>query len=559
MELRKVDPRDLKPNPDNPRRVAAGEHADQQLVANIKAIGITQPPIVRCEGDALMIIAGERRVRAAIAAGLPEIVVLVREANDGSDSVRSLSENVVRAQMSAVDQWRAIEALASDNWTEEAIGAALALPIRTIKKLRLLAHIHPAILDHIARGDMPQENNLRTIAAASADEQASVWKKHKPKKGQPTVHWWELARALEKRRLYAKEAKFGPDEEQAFGIVWQEDLFEQGDEDTRYTTQVDAFFAAQTAWLEANLPKNGAILQIDDYGRAKLPPKAEQVWGQRKKSDIIGTYVNPRDGSIDELVYRLPERAAKKGKNDPASVDAETGSEAAKVRPEITQKGLAMIGDFRSDALAKALTENKIDDFTLLGLMILAFGAENVSVKSSDYSSERRQILQRLTEDGRLTLDPELIRKAAREMLTHVLSCRPGFHSSGIAALFVGDAIGADAHLPNMGTEEFLSCLSKSGVEKAAAATSVLPRPRAKDTRAALIEHIGEGTLILPAARFAPTEVELSAHLKPIVSYDFEGNEDDNDDDTIESASDGDDEESIESESFVDESLVEEC
>ncbi|MGB5083340.1 MAG: ParB/RepB/Spo0J family partition protein [Methylocystis silviterrae] len=548
MELRTVDPRNLKPNPENPRRTAAGEHADHQLVANIKAIGITQPPVVRAEGEDLVVIAGDRRVRAAIAADLPEILVLVRDADDGDDNVRSLSENVVRAQMGPVDQWRSIEALISDHWTEEAIGTALALPVRTIKKLRLLAHIHPAVLDHIAKGDMPQENHLRAIAATSADEQASVWKKHKPKKGQPTVSWWDVARALEKRRIYAKDAKFGPDEEQAFGIVWEEDLFEQGDEDTRYTTQVEAFFAAQTAWLEANLPKNGVVLQLDEYGHAKLPPKAERVWSTPKKSDMIGHYVDSRDGSIEKIVFRLPKAEPKKDKK--GSFDGESEAMApAKTRPDITQNGLAMIGDYRTEALAKTLADDPIDDIALLGALVLAFGASNVEIRTGDYSRDKRDLLvQRVTEGGRLTQDIDILRQAARDTLTLVLSLRPGNANSGIAARFVGDAIGADAHLPNMATEDFLKSLSKAALERAASTLNVLPRQRAKDTRAALLEQVGTGTFVLPAAHFAPTEDELTAQRARAQAraydYDYGDDEeiDDNGENCDETRDDGNDE-----------------
>jgi ParB family transcriptional regulator, chromosome partitioning protein len=514
MELRHVDPRNLKPNPNNPRHTAPSEHADRQLVANIQKIGITQPPVVRAEGDDLVVVAGDRRVRAAIAAELPEIIVLVRGADDGADNLRSLSENVARAQMGPVDQWRAIEALISDHWTEEAIGDALALPVRTIKKLRLLAHIHPAILDYIAKGDMPPEKQLRVISAASAEEQASVWKKHKPKKGQDAVTWFDVVRALEKRRIYAKHAKFGADEEQAFGIVWEDDLFEQDGEDSRYTTQVEAFFAAQTAWLEANLPKNGVLLQIDEYGRGKLPPKAEQNWGQPRKSDTIGFYVDPREGSVKEIAYRLPKADPKTAKGGARAGATETASEPTRTRSEITQKGLAIIGDLRTDALARALAENEIDDFTLLSLLVVAFSADNVDVKASGYSAPlRRGLTHRLANEGRITQEAALVRKAAREMLAHVLTCRPGYHSSGVAARLIGDAIGADAHLPNMATEEFLSSLSKAALEKAAALHSVMPRPRAKETRTALIEQLAGATFVLPAARFALSDEEIASQL----------------------------------------------
>jgi ParB family chromosome partitioning protein len=50
---------------------------------------------------------------------------------------------------------------------------------------------------------------------------------------------------LDKRRMWARDAKFGDNHVKAYGILWLEDLFEQGDQDNRYTTQVDAFLGAQ--------------------------------------------------------------------------------------------------------------------------------------------------------------------------------------------------------------------------------------------------------------------------------------------------------------------------
>ena len=269
MELRTVDPRSLKINPDNPRRIGAGEHPDAQMVANIKAVGILQPPVVREKGTKLEIVAGHRRVAAAIVAEFPEILVLVRDGDDGGDAVRALSENVVRAQLDVVSQWQAIEALVSADWTEEAIATALALPVRTLRKLRLLAQILSAMLNQMAIGDMPAEQQLRTIAAASPDEQASVWKKHKPKKGRAAV-WHEIARALAKRTLPATVARFDDAMAHAYGIVWTDNLFSPSDQDARTTTQVEEFLAAQNEWLAANLPENGELAELDHYGDPKL-------------------------------------------------------------------------------------------------------------------------------------------------------------------------------------------------------------------------------------------------------------------------------------------------
>ena len=117
MELRRVDPRIIKANPGNPRKIQPGDMSDAALAASIKAVGILQPPAATEKNGELTIAYGARRVRIAIQIGLPEIDVLVKHP-DESDQMRAVSENVVRAPMATVDLWRSIESLASENWTE---------------------------------------------------------------------------------------------------------------------------------------------------------------------------------------------------------------------------------------------------------------------------------------------------------------------------------------------------------------------------------------------------------------------------------------------------------
>jgi ParB family chromosome partitioning protein len=172
-----------------------------------------------------------------------------------------------------------------------------------------------------------------------------------------------------------------------------------------------------------------------------------------------------------------------------------------------------MIGEFRSQALEQALRDNPIDDSDLLGLLIVAFTASNVEVRLGDYEKQnsRKTLVAKITEGGRLTKDITLLRTAAREMLATILSCRTGYNTSGLPARIAGDTIGADAHLPNMATEDFLACLSKAALEKTAASLGLPPGARAKDTRAAVIEQAGKGHFVHPCARFALTEPEIAA------------------------------------------------
>lgn len=525
MQILKLDPRALKDNPDDTRRSKSSPQSDALLLATVKAVGIIQPPVISPEvdgGNGYIIQAGHRRVKQAIAAGLDEITVLVVEAANDNGAMRSMIENIAREPLNPIDQWRGIERLVALGWTEEAIGVALALPVRQIRKLRLLANVLPAMLDHMALGDMPNEQQLRTIAAASLDEQKEVWKAHKPKKSE-RADWYNISRALSKTRMFAKDASFGDDFASAYGIEWVEDLFAPADQDSRYTTNVEAFLGAQQEWMTNNLPKKGAIIEVNNWGQPELPKKAERVYGKPSKSDHVGMYLD-RDGKVQSVAYRMPEEK-KKGRggaatagglpeNDDAVVDA------PKSRPEVTQKGQDMIGDFRTDALHEALGRAPIEDDTLMALLVLAFAGLNVRVDSGAHDTVfgskrfKRHAARLIGEDGKLAFDRETLRVAARSMLIDVLSCRRGLSNSGVISRIAGDAIGADGFLPNMGSEDFLLCLSRQALEAAAKEANVLPRQKVRETRSALVEHFKEEKFVHPSAVFAPDRQEIADLIK---------------------------------------------
>lgn len=511
-QLRTVDPRVLIANPNNPRQVSASPGMDEQLRASIRAIGIIQPPIIRESGEQLIISAGHRRIAAAIDIGLEAIEVLVTDHDEVNSAMASLSENLIRASMNSVDIWRAIERLEAQGWNEQAIADALALPLRTVRRLKLLAHVHPPMLEAMARGDMPGDEQLRTIAAASPEDQAQVWKKLKPRKNEP-ASWYEISRALKRRRIPATMARFDDDLAAKYGIVWDEDLFAPGDEDSRYTTDVEAFFGAQQEWLENHLPKNAVILPIDDNGHPSLPKGAQKLYGKPAKGDITGYYVDPHTAQVVTIAYRPAETktpAKAKNKQDASNAaesEPET-EETAKQRPDVTQKGEAMIGDFQTDALHEALSQQNLADLQLMAYLVMALAGKNVDIRTGQGTrySARHAIVRPLVNQTALTMDADVIRQSARAMLAHTLSCRVQFSNSGIVAQIVGHDSGADRHLPNMATEEFLSCLSRQALERVAKTTGALLGPRVKDTRAAIIKHLEGQTWRYPQACFAPDQ-----------------------------------------------------
>ncbi len=100
----------IAPNPYQPRRDFAQDEL-LSLAASIKADGILQPLSVRRSGDRFELIAGERRLRAAILAGLDTVPCIVSEVSDRNSALLSLVENIQRRDLGFFEEADAIARL----------------------------------------------------------------------------------------------------------------------------------------------------------------------------------------------------------------------------------------------------------------------------------------------------------------------------------------------------------------------------------------------------------------------------------------------------------------
>lgn len=118
----------LEPGPFQPRQNMAPE-AMAELVESIRAQGILQPLLARRHPKApgrFQIIAGERRWRAAQAAGLHEVPVLVRELNDSDAMAAALVENLQRQDLNAIEEAEGYKRLIEEfGLTQEQLGTAV--------------------------------------------------------------------------------------------------------------------------------------------------------------------------------------------------------------------------------------------------------------------------------------------------------------------------------------------------------------------------------------------------------------------------------------------------
>ncbi len=104
----------ISPNPRQPRK-SFNEEALNELIASIKEIGILQPPVVREKSlGKYELVIGERRYRAAKAAGLKSIPVIIRQTPDNELLRDALIENIHRSELNAIEEASAYQQLLSD-------------------------------------------------------------------------------------------------------------------------------------------------------------------------------------------------------------------------------------------------------------------------------------------------------------------------------------------------------------------------------------------------------------------------------------------------------------
>src|SRR3954462_14861215 len=121
--LREIPTELIRPNPKQPRR----EFDDDALLAlaeSVKARGILQPVVARpLTGGGFGLVAGGRRLRAAVIAGLGQVPAIVRETDESERLELALIENMARQDLNAVEEARACATLVEDlGLTKEEVG-----------------------------------------------------------------------------------------------------------------------------------------------------------------------------------------------------------------------------------------------------------------------------------------------------------------------------------------------------------------------------------------------------------------------------------------------------
>lgn len=196
----------VRPNPYQPRKQFS-KSALEELCESIKQYGVIQPINVRrMSGNNYELVAGERRLRAAIMAGLKEIPAIVINVNDNDSAVMALIENLQREDLSYMEEAEGYNNLLNDHgFTQEDLAQKIGKSQSTIaNKIRLLRL--PPMVKKILSDNNLTERHARALLKLHDEQLQLKVLKHVCEKGLNVKKTEELVeRAIERFTRQEKE------------------------------------------------------------------------------------------------------------------------------------------------------------------------------------------------------------------------------------------------------------------------------------------------------------------------------------------------------------------
>lgn len=170
------------PNPWQPRSVMREEELEE-LTASIREFGIIQPLLVSVERgadgqDTYQLIAGERRLRAARAAGLTRVPVTIRQSTPQELLELAIIENVQRADLSPLEEAIAYQRLVEEfRLTQQEVAVRVGKSRTAIANTLRLVTLAPEIRESLASGDITEGHARALLGMPDEDVRREIWER----------------------------------------------------------------------------------------------------------------------------------------------------------------------------------------------------------------------------------------------------------------------------------------------------------------------------------------------------------------------------------------------
>jgi ParB/RepB/Spo0J family partition protein len=177
--IRLVPTREIHADPDQPRRVFDDESI-ARLAETVRTFGILSPIVVspQEDGQGYKIVLGERRYRAAVAAGLPEVPTIATGALAPREKLElQVLENVGREDLNVIEEGRAYARLVDLGSTQREIALRVGRSEASVSRaLAIATRLDPAWLDEAERrSDLQSPSKLYEIAQAESTQREALW------------------------------------------------------------------------------------------------------------------------------------------------------------------------------------------------------------------------------------------------------------------------------------------------------------------------------------------------------------------------------------------------
>ncbi len=168
---------DIKPNPKQPRH-DFDDKALQELASSIQIHGIIQPVTVSQQSNGkYVLIAGERRWRAAQKAGLTEIPAYIRQANDQQLLELALLENLQREDLNAVEVGLSYKRMMDElNYSQEQVAERMGKERSTVANYIRLLKLPPDIQLAVRNGKLSMGHARALVNVGTVEQQLLVFK-----------------------------------------------------------------------------------------------------------------------------------------------------------------------------------------------------------------------------------------------------------------------------------------------------------------------------------------------------------------------------------------------
>jgi ParB family chromosome partitioning protein len=165
---------EIEPNPNQPRK-SFDSRALDELATSIKTSGIIQPVVVRRQGAAYQLVAGERRWRAARQAGLDRVPAIVREVTDAESLELALVENLLREDLNPMEEAEAFDKLLSRfGCTQEELAQRVGKERSSIANALRLLRLPAPIQDDLRAARLTMGHARALLALATPAEQLKL-------------------------------------------------------------------------------------------------------------------------------------------------------------------------------------------------------------------------------------------------------------------------------------------------------------------------------------------------------------------------------------------------